>query len=702
MGFISDNFAAIDLTQRPYTNYRAWAGYPMYLYHYILRYNSTYEILKINPGGTTETGLEIIEHETYLGRFTTLSIGLRFAYKSGGGGDILKDTLYSNDGVKSECTIEKYKLNPLTNDYDIYFTGVFDFKTYKYDVDENGAGFVTGNIIEQSDFQKLSARDEIKLNLESNTSVGGVTVTDVSQNTITFTPINYYRDGSASGGSINRSTSFTTTGTVYSYYEGGTEITDRTGGRFDFDPTNGRIYENTYGESITMKIQMSLPYSIETDCGTGSSITVTYQIVVYNSGGTPIQTEDLDSIINSAGGSQIDTGTLTNSFDYVDITVPIDGYIVFRAKVDVVKGSGVAELTMNFTGTRLLELWEKSSSIGSTTAECYSVYNAFLKVFRLIMDRDDCFESSYLTNVANNVYYEYITSGRNIRGFPDSWVNISLKELFEHVRSIWQIAIVYDSTTNRFQVVPDTEVYSGSARLDLGTITNLSFKALQYPSELKTGYEQQGDIEALQGVFITHLTSTHSMYFKDNLSLDLRGSFIMSGYMMEYLRRLQYASVGQTDTKYDDSICYVYAPSGTTATCSGWSGWEGITENYNPFTTARQNILRNRFLEGYFNYETGGVIRFVSNKKNVSYTTNGSVNEQGNIGQSSLTPALYLPEQIEGELTFTPTIMAAITSNIYGVWTVTDEAGEEYDCHLTKVVFQDFQKKIKITAKIDA
>ena len=697
MGFISDNFGT-------YTAYRTWANNQSYLYHYIIYYNSTSEILKFNPGGTTETGIQKIEHETYLGNFTTLSIGLRFAYKSGAGGDILRDDLYKVTGIKSECTIEMYKLNPATNDFDIYFTGLVDFTrgSYTDEVDENGARFITVNLIEQSDVQKFLSRHEIKLTLESNTSVGGSTVTDVSTTDITFTPINYYRDGSANNGSISRSTNFLSTQTVYSYFAGGIELTDRTGGRFDFDPSGGQIYTNSYGEDITMKVSLSLPYSIETDCGTGSSITVTYQLLVYNSVPAVIQTETLASVTNGGAGSQIDTGTLTNQFDYADITVPNGGYMVLRARVDVVKGAGIAELTMNFTGTRLMELWEKSSSIGSTTVGAYSVYNAFLKLFRLILDRDDCFESSYLTSSANRVYNEYITSGRNLRGFPDSWVNISLADLFKHVRSIWQICIDYNTTTNRFEVVQEIDIYSGTSRLDLGTITNCKFTTLPYPSEIKSGYEQTGDIEELQGVYITHLTSNHSADFPDDTSLDLRGLFIMSGYMMEYLRRLQYSSVGQTDTKFDDSICYVYAPSATTATCAGWTGWEGITENYNPYTTPRQNLLRNRSLRGYFNYETTGEINFVSNKKNIIYTTLGSLNEQSSIGQSSLAIPLYIPEQVEGEITFTPTIKAAIESNIYGVWTVTDEAGQEYYVHLTKVIFKDFSKKIQITAKINA
>lgn len=692
MGWITDNFGT-------YQAYRTWSKKQRYGYHYKITYGASSEILTINPGGTTEGGIKVEESKIYLGRFYSLNLGLRFFYKSGAGGDILRDSLYLVDGTKAECTVEIVKLNKTTKDFDPYFTGIADFTTYREEVDEQGLRIITVDLLEQSDIQKFLARENIELDITSNTSVNGTTIIDVTPQSNTFTPVNYYREASTDSGTIIRNTGFTSSQTVYSYFTGGTEIIDTTGGRFDFDPTNGKIYENDLGESITMKVALNIPYEVEINIGTGSSITVTYQLVVYNSGGTPLQTENLKVISNTYTGIQVHTGTLTNTFDYTDITVPDGGYMVFQAKIVATKGAGVAILQMEFTGTRLAEFWEKSSSIGSTDATCYQVWMAFLKLMRLMLDRNDVLESDFLTDSANLVYDEYITSVRNLRAFPTSWVKLSFRELFEHVRSIWQIALDYDRTNNRFKIVPDNEIYSGTARLDLGTIKNLKFSPTEYYSEVEAGYNQDGELEALQGVQMSHLKVNYSMDFTEDNKMDLRGGFIMSAYEMEYYRRQQYSSTGQTDTKKDDKICYVYAPSNQTNTASTLTGWEGIEETYNQYTTPRQNILRNRFIKGYYNYGAG-TIRFVSNKKNVEYYY-GATLEQSDISSASLTPAVCLPEQIEGEVTFTPVVKDAIDSNIYGVWTVTDEAGQEYEVHLTSVVFKDAEEKVTITAKLD-
>jgi hypothetical protein len=701
MGFISDNFGT-------YTAYKAWTDGQVYLYHYILRYNSTFEILKINPGGTTEAGLEIIEHETYLGRFTTLSIGLRFPYKTGGGGDILRDDLYKVTGKKSECTIEKYKLNPDTKDFDLDFTGIFDFKTYKDDVDENGARFITGNIVEESDFQKLTARDELKLNLFSNTSVGGVTITDIPTDSITIPAVNYYLQGSALSGALSATASYSSSGTHYYYYASGITLTDQTSGRFDFGTLTGRIYDNSTDETKQLKGVFDFDYFVSTNCGIGSSLTMRYQLISYTSTGTPITTRTLQTLTNTAEGVKTETGNVSVEYDYSIYSIPAGGYLLFVLRVDAVKGAGLCDLNaINFQDDRSFYFYEKSPSFGSSDVDMMRVYNAFFKSMRLMMDRNDCFESDFLSDSGNEVYHEYIASIRDISSTLDPWLPVSFKELFLHVRSIWGIALDYDNTTNRFKVVLDSDLYTTTARLDLGTIKNCKLSTLQYPSEIKTGFQQEGDIDGLQGVNVTHLSATHALDTPDDGVMDIRGKYIMSAYVIEANRRKQFSDKGQNDTKDDDKIAYVYTDSGTVVTVGDTvppylQGFEGIDEIYNPITTPRRNILRNRIIRGFFKYDSGGSVRFVSNKKNVNYLhlVATPYYEQDDIPASSLRTALYIPEQIEGELTFTPAIKSAIDSNIYGVWTVTDEAGQEYEIHLTKVVFKDFLKTINITAKL--
>jgi hypothetical protein len=696
MGWINDIFTN-------FQNYLTFAGNTKYLYHVELSYVGDPEyVLTVNPSGVTQTGIEVKTHEVYKGKFIKMALDFTFGYKDGWGGDILRDELYRVYGKKAECVIKILKRNKNTNDYDEYFVGIIDFtgESYNEEIDENGGLTIKVDVIESSDIQKLQARDKIKLNLYSNTSIGGTTITDPGDEDIEFVGINYYLDARTSSGTISKSATYGSSTTDYAYYTGGNTREDRTGGRFNFlNPTNGVLYTNDSGGAIEMKVELDIPYSIETTCGTGSIITIIYQLISYNSGGTAITTKNLASVTNNAGGNQIDTGTLTNDFDYVDFPIPDGGYLRFQARIDVTKGSGLAELdNMQFTGsTRIQQYYEKSPTIGNTDVACYSVFNAMLKLMRLMMDRDDCFESDYLTDVSNFVTYEYITSVRNLRAFPDPWIPVSFRDLFEHVQSIWKIGMVYNSSTGRFKVVPLTEIYPDTNLGDLGVCTNFKFNTDIYPPELLTGYEQDGDVEKLQGVRITHLKATHSIDTPDDGSLDLRGKFIMSGQQMELYRRQQYDTEGLTDDKDDDQICYVWAPGGITNTAGSFSGWEGIEEGYNEFATPRQNLLRDPFIKGFFKYDTGGKVQFISNKKNVSYTVAG-VDEQSDINESDLQDAVYFPENIESDAVFTTSLKDLIDQN--GYFNMTNLRGETYKVHVIDATVQDWAEIISFKAKI--
>lgn len=696
MGWINDIFTN-------FQNYLTWANGTKYLYHVELSYVGDPDyVLKVNPSGITQTGIEIKTHELYNGKFIKMSLDFTFGYKDGWGGDILRDELYRVYGKKSECGIKILERNKDTNDYDEYFTGIIDFtgQSYTEEIDENGALTIKVDVIESSDIQKLQARDKIKLNLYSNTSIGGTTITDPGDEDIEFTGINYYLDARTTSGTISKSATYGSSTVDYAYYTGGNTREDRTGGRFNFlNPTNGVLYTNSLGESIQMKIELNIPYSIETTCGTGSIITIRYQLISYNSGGTALNTETLATITNNAGGNQIDTGTLTNEFDYVDFSIPDDGYLRFRAEITVTKGSGLAELdNMQFTGaTSTQQYYEKSPTIGNTDVACYSLFNAMLKLMRLMMDRDDCFESDYLTDITEKATYEYITSVRNLRAFPNPWIPVSFRDLFEHVKSAWKIGMIYNSSTGRFKVVPLTEVYPDTNLGDLGVCNKFKFTTDNYPPELLTGYNQEGDVERLQGVRLTHLKAVHSMDTPDDGSMDLRGKFIMSGQQMELYRRQQYSTEGLTDDKDDDKICYVWAPGGITNTTGSFSGWEGIEEGYNEFTTPRQNLLRDPFIKGFFKYDTGGEIQFVSNKKNVEYTAAG-VSEQSDISVSELTGAVYFPENIEADATYTTTLKSIIDQ--YGYFNMTDLRGETYKVHIIDATVQNWAEIISFKAKI--
>lgn len=699
MGWITDNFGTL-------AAYESWKDNRPYDYHVKLSYLSTSEILKTNPAGTTEMGKDFDRHPDYKGIFNKVSLGLRFAVKTGFGGDILHKSLYKITGIKSVCTVEIVKKNPATDDFDNKFTGLIDFNptSYHYDVDsETGEPWVTADIIQTGLVQKFLGRHKMNLDITKNVSVGGVVITDTGSEDITFTPIDIYIDSLGSGGTISYSNVFTTSGTEYAYYAIGSEVYNRIGSDIDFSPiSNGQIYTNSSGGTLEVRTEINTPYSIEWNCGTGSSLTIEYILEAYNSVGGTINQSILKTVVNNQGGLKIDTGIISGTVDYSSQPIPNGGYIRFYARITAVKGAGNCSVdTMSFTGVAGTLLFiTKSDSIGSTDVVMYKIRLAMKKAMRLICDKDDCFDDTYLQT--GIVATEYISSVRNLRGYPDSWIITSFYDMFNHVNQLWNVALDYDSVNDRFKIISANDVFPTSTILNLGVCKNVKVEPSEdYASTILSGYDQDGKVEEFQGAQITHLRSEHSMDFTIDKKLDLRAPFIASGFLIEILRRKQYNSDGQTDTNQDKDIIYVAAFGGSTNTDSSMSGIYGIRQNYNAHATPRKNLLRNKYLKGLFNYDSGGIIRFVNNEKNVQYSYNpGPTNETDDINISDLPSPYYIAEKIEFETELTKDTSDQLNSNPYGVVELEDEYGATYKMHIFTVKSQDDKKIITITGRV--
>jgi hypothetical protein len=699
MGFISSLYGT-------FGSYLSTFGTKSYIYHVRLISSTTTENLTLPVAGITNQGKKQKRHEVYHGMFTYITVGLQFSCLSGGGGDILKAE-YDANGIRGQCSVIIYRKNNATGDFDEYFTGNADFNedSYKYIVDENGAEIVSIDVLESGLVNRLLSRDQLELNLARNTSVGGSTITDVSTVEVTLSPINIYLDAVGDEGTINRSISYSSTQTDYAYFTIGNEIDNRIGDSFNFDPTSGGlIYENNRGYTIYIRAIINAGYSINTVCGTGSIITVTYQLRVYDESSVLMHTENLASETNNAGGDITQTGTIDVDIDYASLAVPDGGSLRFVAQIDVTKGTGLADIiTMTFPVGGDYTFYEKSESIGSTTATMYQVYQAFLKLFRLCTDTNDCFQSDYLTDLSNLVSYDYISSGRNIRKFPNNWVVTSLRDLFEHVEKIWPIMMSYDGT--RFYIEELDEAYQNTQIVDFGIVDQMEIVPDGYYNKLLTGYDNDGKLEELQGALMFNLRSEHNINFEINSSINIRGKYHMSGVEFELIRRQQYSSTGLTDNDQDKDIFYcaidIY---NAVLTCQNGSfqGWAGIEENYNPFYTPKQNLLKNKWLKGLFRYDTGEYIKFSSNQKNVEYSYLISavrVNETDDIPQADLATPLYYPERQTFLAPYSPAIRAAIDANPHGYYKATDKAGNVWYGFFTDMEVKDFERTIKVIGK---
>ena len=158
---------------------------------FILKYNAESETLEQNPDGWNRNGQSWHRHLDYHGVFQSYTVDTyRFARKSGGGGDFIKEK-YDIDDIKTIVLVEVYDRNPQTDGYDLSYTGKLNFDPDKFKIERD---YVEIGFVSSADIQKFITNDEIELDITSTKALDGSSINSFSNAPAesTFKGINLY------------------------------------------------------------------------------------------------------------------------------------------------------------------------------------------------------------------------------------------------------------------------------------------------------------------------------------------------------------------------------------------------------------------------------------------------------------------------------------------------------------------------------
>jgi len=143
----------------------------------------TTEVLTIDPIGWDESVYKIKRSETYKGVFHEYTTTLKF-HCNGGGREIIDET-YQLESINGQIDVlVEYKCNN-SDSYDTLFNGILNLSSYKTDGTYTWANIETASIL-----TKIFNRDEIKVDVETTTSIGEETITAPSLFNIDMTGMN--------------------------------------------------------------------------------------------------------------------------------------------------------------------------------------------------------------------------------------------------------------------------------------------------------------------------------------------------------------------------------------------------------------------------------------------------------------------------------------------------------------------------------
>ena len=640
--------------------------------------------LELAPAGWDQAGMKYIRNEFYWSISRISSLTVRFVLKAGGGGLEILDA-YNTDGLKASMTLVVQERNPQTDDYVTFFSGILDFNPSRFNINYEDSVFEIG-AIDGSKEQKFFTRDEIKVDVNSLTSLDGATMTNYGGPTdIGFLPVNVYLNAILAGLITDNFTLNNSTQQIYLdpvITINSNEIGDR------ISSTNP-VYSNDTAFDQIVTINMSGSYS-----GTYSndpdihqrSTNMRLMVTVYNSGGTDIfndryQWEDLSESASPFSGSFTPAGAQATQW-----TVPPDGYIEVR--LWFYRGPSPFPFNpdndINITYTiSTFDVFEKSPGQPETQVPCFFAHDAMSRIIQLLTSEDTPANILFAEPIGyvGNPNYVYpapgqhgllaTTTGWNLRGYPDKPFNLSARDLFRTIDGMGFLGMSYDRPNDRFFIDYKTAFFDESYTMfDLGEVDDfvVSPYTEAYFNEVKFGYAEDVEYDELQGANAFNVPCSHFLDVPVKEAKDIKT--VMNGDTLgaEISRRLPYSGFAQRDTKYDE-LNYIFDTDGSDVLQGLYvtGGFGGSDEYYNTKYTPRENLKR---WAKYLNvplWKNTNETTFVKTQKNVSIDINTEPELSGLTTSNLVSDPMYLPETYEFKAPLTRENVTILNANPHGI-----------------------------------
>ncbi len=696
------------------------------IYEFTITYDGAPETLTINPAGWDDTGISYVRNIFYQSIFRAFSIKLRFARKSGGGGDTIL-TAYNTDGLSTVIDIVIKKYNPNTNVLDTFFTGVLEFKPEDLIIERD---FIETRIIDGSKEMKFITRDEINYDLDSEVSSDGVAI-DAFINSpleVNLPPIDITLEALSTGDLDGDDDPFATLDAAFFY--NGSESFNNIGARIKLDDDTLKIYENTSGAAIDIKITYDFVWAISffyTYVGgppNAGTFTSNAQFIAKTGAAVVIDTEALfiqnDNEVNLGDDEQNDfNGTADGVWE---VTIPDNGYVELSLDYTYTSnplgdllGSLISD--SDFSQLDIVELYD--SPVAESPAKMYLPYEVFTRLIQLMtsetteanlfyspeLGRTD---SEFIAYGGDGDYSLFaLTTGKAIRQFPDPKINISMRDAFKMMTGIVPLGLGFDRTNNRFFVDTIDQFYKNAEMFDLGDVKDMKTTPYQegFFSQTLGGYKNKVKYEEIQGVNEFNVQAEYGnlspVKEKQDIQIPVNGDSVG----IELARRKQYLFTGTEDTDYDENLYIISTEraAGFTALVgddyTSVAGFTGIEQYYNIDISPKRNFLRwSAVMAANLWKNLTSTIQFIQTQTGINITTvlaaEDPVVETADVDAADLDNPLFYPEVYDFLAPITTAITTALNSDPHRYVTFTFDT-VEYKGYLLSIETSDYKNQAR-------
>lgn len=721
------------------------------IYQITLTYNSTNEVLTLNPDNWSKQGVNMFRHEVYHGFMRKKYItSFRFPIKTGGGGQYILDA-YEDGGLEAEIGIEIRKHDPQTDAFTNPRTGILDLKPEKFIIDYEDL-FVECSVIDSMKQNKLITRDQINYDVFSLVSSDNVTVADFSTpyQEIDYLPIDIYLDNEFTGGITGSGTLTTIADDQEVEFTGGNVIVNQVGDRLNVD--NGviskLIYTNSTSNSVDVKISnfeftSAMNITINTGTNNPTVLYVVTKLEARNSGGSLLDYIWIDYYVDGSDQfnyasppdvlpkneviihtqndieyyRKVATFGIPDIFEDIDkdnaiLTVPVDGYIELTTQIYNRYPSGTTDVTYSLaTVISNLTITEITAGEPQTTVRGLFVHEAFTRLIQLATSETDTSklyqsdltgrtDSEFTATAVNgDAAHDFVTNGKLIRGYPDQPLNLNFRDLFKTEDGLRNIGAAYDSTNERFYIDKKENFYNTNLLFDLGEVAHLKVTPYSkaYFSKILSGQKNKVEVEELNGANEYNVSTEHSLSMPIKETLDIQTPYNINSIEQEKLRRSQYDENASIDLNQDKNV-YIVDTDGSETIQNGSSvtGFSGSDTYYNIAFSPRECIIRwSNWISAGLYRSANKIINYVTSQKdtNISYTNEGgvSVNEHDDIPDAEMLSPVILPELDEFEKPVSEDILNTLEGDPHGVITYSYD-GQNRAVFLLSLETEDYTK----------
>lgn len=552
--------------------------------------DSSTEVLSKDPIGWDEGIYKITRSEKYKGAFQEYTTSLKF--HCDGGGKQFIDNVYQTEDIDGRIQILcEYDCDG-SGTFDTLFDSIINLASYKED-----GQFTTVNIERSDLLTKLNSRDEIKIDLETTTSLGGETITAPNSTILPLTPVEIYLESKAelteapsvfTTETFDIQVGFTSTGFFANqFFLAGAELEDFTPwfnfGQLAVNLNTGNVIlsevlhanSTNYGYPLGVDVDakfnvvitpyprnpsMSYSFTASLVMAYGANLYDAQKVNIWND--TFVSGVDLDlstGIINFLYSGQIlqlNKGdkiwfywAITNLLPTASDGSPDNIYFTFE--YFGYGGGIVSEIQLSSLTT-----------FRETESNTFLVHEAFNQVVDAIADSDNNFESDFYGRTdSDKVTYAQdgfgsliaITNGLNIREFTGKSIFCSLKDLFDTFNALHNIGL--GIVNNKVRVEPLSYWFDNTTEIiSLPNVNNYETRNdnTRYFNNIQIGYDSwetefKGGLDepCTRHEYSTKIASAKNIYTQ-------LSRYIASSYAIELTRRKNINIIPTEDWQYDN------------------------------------------------------------------------------------------------------------------------------------------------------